>query len=525
MVPGQNLIYNTNASALQMANEILGEGVTVVSASYTGDNRSSAIFSGGDSIAPGVTPSDSGVILSTGRATDFTNNRGLANQNTNTSTNTSGPNNDPDFNALAGTSTFDASFMEIDFIPAGDTLTMQFVFSSEEYPEFVNSVFQDVVGVWVNGQVVQLSVGDGTVNPASINTTDNQNLFVDNTGGNFNTEMDGFTVTLTLKAQVNVGVVNTIKIGIADVGDASFDSNLLIAGGSVQTAFIARNDSVTVAPGSSKTVDVLANDTSANPVATLTITHINGQPVSAGDTITLSTGQQITLNADATFTILGGTDVETVSFSYTAVANGISDTAFVTINQVPCFVRGTRIETPRGEVPVEALAIGDLVNTLDDGLQPVCWIGRRRVAAEGCFAPVRIRQGALGARRDLWVSPRHRMLIRNAWAELMFGEAEVLVAAKDLVNDTSIRIEERPGEEVEYFHLLFDRHQVIRAEGIETESFLPGPQIRSMFEADVLAELVALFPELDPATGQGYGTASRPALRGFEAGILSARLA
>lgn len=523
MVPGQELIYNTNATAMQMANEIFGAGVTVVSATYTGDNRASAIYQGGDSLSPDVTPSDTGVILSTGRVVDFTNRNGNANQNAGTSTNTSGPNNDADFNALAGTNTFDAAFLNISFIPQGDTLTMQFVFSSEEYPEFVNSTFQDVVGVWVNGQIVQLSVGDGTVNPASINTTDNQNLFVDNTGSDFNTEMDGFTVTLTLKAQVIPGQVNTIKIGIADVGDSSFDSNLLIAGGSVQTAFVAHDDSVTLAPGASKTIDVLANDTSANP-ATLTITHINGQAVVAGSTVTLSTGQQITLNADGTFTILGDNDTETVSFSYRAVANGISDTAFVTINQVPCFVRGTHIETPRGEIAVEALSAGDLVNTLDDGPQPVRWIGRRRVAAEGSFAPVRIRRGALGARRDLWVSPQHRMLIRDVWAELMFGEPEVLVAAKDLVNDASIRIEERPGEEVEYFHLLFDRHQVIRAEGLETESFLPGPQIRSMFATDVLAELVALFPELDPASGAGYGSASRPALRGFEAGVLSARL-
>ncbi|PKP79611.1 MAG: 2,3,4,5-tetrahydropyridine-2,6-carboxylate N-succinyltransferase [Alphaproteobacteria bacterium HGW-Alphaproteobacteria-2] len=483
MVRGQELVYNTNATAMQMANEIFGDGVTVVSATYTGDSRSSAIYSRGDNLSPDATPSDTGVILSTGLAADFTNRTGNANQNAGTSTNTSGPNNDPNFNALAGTSTFDASFLTVNFIPQGDTLTMQFVFASEEYPEFVNSVFQDVVGVWVNGQPVQLSVGDGTVDPSSINTTNNQNLFVDNTGSNFNTEMDGFTVTLTLKAQVIPGQVNTIKIGIADVSDSNFDSSLLIAGGSMQTAFIASDDSVTLAPGASKTIDVLGNDTAANP-ATLTITHINGQAVGAGSTVTLSTGQQITLNADGTFTILGDADTETVSFTYTAVANGISDTAFVTINQVPCFVRGTRIETPGGEVAVEALAVGDLVNTLDDGPRPVRWVGRRRVAAEGRFAPVRIREGALGVRRDLWVSP----------------------------------------QQVDYFHLLFDNHQVIRAEGLETESFLPGPQIQSMFEAEVLEELVALFPELDPATGQGYGAASRPTLRGFEAGVLSARL-
>jgi len=111
------------------------------------------------------------------------------------------------------------------------------------------------------------------------------------------------------------------------------------------------------------------------------------------------------------------------------------------------------------------------------------------------------------------------VLIRDALAELLFGDAEVLVAAKDLVNDRSVRRIE--GGEVEYVHILFDRHQVVLSEGLETESFLPGPQIRDSFEAEALEEICSLFPEIDPSTGDGYSPAARRTLKGFEARVLA----
>jgi hypothetical protein len=83
----------------------------------------------------------------------------------------------------------------------------------------------------------------------------------------------------------------------------------------------------------------------------------------------------------------------------------------------------------------------------------------------------------------------------------MFGEEEVLVAAKDLVNECSIWIDS--GGEVEYIHVLFDRHQMIWSEGMLTESFLPGPQTLPGFDEDVRAELLGLFPELDPVSWVG----------------------
>lgn len=91
-------------------------------------------------------PSDSGVMFSTGDLRGFTNNSPWwstnSNQSASTTTSSSGPNNDPLFNAAAGTNTYDASYLDVDFIPTGDVMTMQFVFASEEFPEYATGAFQ-----------------------------------------------------------------------------------------------------------------------------------------------------------------------------------------------------------------------------------------------------------------------------------------------------------------------------------------------------------------------------------------------
>jgi hypothetical protein len=518
MATGAELTY-TSTTALNMANAIFGAGVTVTGASYTGPASSAAVYSNGQ-LAPGVVPSNTGVILSTGRASDFTQSSGDPNRNTGTSTDTTGINNNAQFNTIAGATTYDAVWLDVDFIPQGDEMTIRFVFSSEEYPEYINSQFNDVVGVWVNGVHVPIQVGNGQTSVNNINGNTQENLFRSNTNDAYNTEMDGFTITMTLKMQVNPGVVNSIRIGIADTSDARYDSNLLIAGDSVQTVLVANNDAVNINPFGTKTVSVLDNDNGL-PNSVLTITHINGVPVVAGQTVTLASGQQVTLNANGTFTIVGDGNIETKTFTYTVQDQfGNIDTAFVTMTSVPCFVAGTLIRTPDGERAVETLQPGDLVLTHDDGPQPIRWVGQRRVAAVGHLAPIRIKANTFGDHRTLMLSPQHRILIRDGLAELLFGENEVLVAAKDLVNDRSIRVQE--GGEVDYVHILFDRHQVVFSEGLATESFLPGPQVTAQLERDIVDELAAIFPELNPRTGDGYGPTVRRALRGHEAQVLFA---
>ncbi len=518
MATGAELTY-TSTTALNMANAIFGAGVTVTGASYTGPASSAAVYSNGQ-LAPGVVPSNTGVILSTGRAADFTQSSGDPNRNAGTTTDTSGINNNSLFNTIAGANTFDAVWLDVDFIPTGDEMTIRFVFSSEEYPEYINSKYNDVVGVWVNGTHVPIEVGNGRTSVNNINGNTQENLFHSNTNDAFNTEMDGFTITMTLKMQVNPGVVNSIRIGIADASDSFYDSNLIIAGDSVQTVLVAGNDAMNINPNGTKTVAVLGND-SGPPGSVLTITHVNGTAVVAGQTITLASGQQITLNANGTFTVLGDGTIETKTFTYSVKDQfGNTDTAFVTMTSVPCFVAGTLILTPEGERQVDTLQPGDLVMTHDDGPQPVRWVGQRRVPATGAFAPIRIKANTFGDHRTLMLSPQHRILIRDGLAELLFGEPEVLVAAKDLVNDRSIRVQE--GGEVDYVHILFDKHQVVFSEGLATESFLPGPQVTAQLERVIVDELAAIFPELNPRTGDGYGPSARRTLRGHEAQVLFA---
>src|SRR6056297_3765637 len=74
MVQGVEIPIDDNASAVEMAETIFGDGTTIVSASYTGDRDSSGIYSDGDSVSPGVMPSDTGVMFSTGDLNGFTNN-------------------------------------------------------------------------------------------------------------------------------------------------------------------------------------------------------------------------------------------------------------------------------------------------------------------------------------------------------------------------------------------------------------------------------------------------------------------
>lgn len=512
------LPIDNSASADEMVAEIFGDGIQIVAgtADYTGDNRASGIYSDGDAVAPEVTPGDTGVILTTGRTSAFTNGSGDPNTSNSTTTNSSGQNNNADFNAAAGTNTYDAAYIAVDFIPDGDVMTMQFVFASEEYPEYVDSIYQDLVAVWINGELVELEIGDGDADPGNVNSGTNENLFISNSNDDYNTEMDGFTVTMTLTIPVEDGEINSIKIGIADVGDSSYDSALLIAGGSVQSSMVAVGDSDTMYPSGTVTMDVLSNDQASG---TLTITHINNIPVVANDTVVLNTGQSVTLNSDGTITVTGDGDIENFNFTYTATDGTNTDTAYVEIESVPCFVAGTMIRTPTGDRPVETLCVGDLVQTKDDGDQPVRWIGGRTVPAVGDMAPICIRNGTFGPHDDLYVSPQHRILVQDAVAELLFGTGEVLVAAKDLVNDRSItRVQ---GGDVTYVHLMFDTHQVVYSQGLETESFLPGPQTTSLFEQQAIDEICRLFPELDPATGAGYSPAARRTLRHFEAQLLA----
>lgn len=234
-----------------------------------------------------------------------------------------------------------------------------------------------------------------------------------------------------------------------------------------------------------------------------------------------------TFTVDWAAVIATGSD-QVISFTVTGTSGGSSDADTVVINLLICVARGTLIDTTGGPVAVEDLKAGDLVKTKDGPPQPVRWVGSRKVSkaelrADPALRPIRIVNGALGKGRpgrDLVVSPQHRVFLQDWRAQLMFGEDQVLVPAKGLINDQTILCDNST-DAVEYFHILFDEHQIIYTEGLETESFHPGAYTLSELSESTRAELFRLFPRL--RDGDGYGPVAHSVLRPWETKMLTAQ--
>lgn len=244
-----------------------------------------------------------------------------------------------------------------------------------------------------------------------------------------------------------------------------------------------------------------------------------------GSLNTDTTTGEFTFTIDKQAFFASGSD-QTIEFTVTGTDSDGSDTDTVFINLLLCVARGTRIATPAGAVPVETLEPGDPVTTLNGQVRQIRWIGRRRLgpaelAAHPNLRPVRIGRGAFGPdlpERDLRVSPQHRVLVGGWRAELLFGEAEVLVPAQALAGDGAIRID-HACREAEYFHLLFDAHEIILTEGLPTESFHPGRHALAAMDPGARDELIHLFPEF--GTAAGLPETARPALRPWEGRLVA----
>lgn len=169
-----------------------------------------------------------------------------------------------------------------------------------------------------------------------------------------------------------------------------------------------------------------------------------------------------------------------------------------------CFAAGTQILTGHGgHAAIEDLKQGDLVLTKDHGPQEIRWIGRRRFTAEELtqtpsLRPIRIQAGAMGngtPLNDLIVSPQHRVLVRSKIVQKMFGEKEVLVAAKQLVAVDGIDVVDDV-EAVTYYHFLCNQHEIVFANGVQTESLYTGPQAMKSLSKEARDEVLMIFPEL-----------------------------
>lgn len=229
-----------------------------------------------------------------------------------------------------------------------------------------------------------------------------------------------------------------------------------------------------------------------------------------------------TIDRDAVFDTNAN---QTVIIFVTGTDTDGVDTDTLTIDLLICVARGTQIRTETGSKPVEHLVPGDMVLTEDGPAKPVRWVGSRKVGAEELrdnpsLRPIKISEGTFGRalpERDLWVSPQHRVLVFGWQAEMLFGAEDVLVPAKALVNGDTIHVDPTI-DDVEYFHVLFDQHEIMFTDGLATESFYPSPYALSEISDDARSEIQSLFPDL--VSGASVPATARTTLRPSECRVL-----
>ena len=194
---------------------------------------------------------------------------------------------------------------------------------------------------------------------------------------------------------------------------------------------------------------------------------------------------------------------------------------------IVCFAEGTLLDTDLGPTAIECLVAGDLVRTRGHDLQPIKWIGHRRLDSLDLvkhpnLAPVRIAANSLGNGLpyvDLIVSPQHRILIEGWKAELYFGEIEILVPAIALEDGASVRVLSDVASVV-YYHILFDRHEIVTSNGVPTESMLIGDMALSALDDTDRDEIRLLFGNQFETFGNQYP--ARPIFRRRDAEVLKA---
>lgn len=235
----------TDAAAL--AQGIVGAGVTIVGTpvlvGVSGQAGTFTDFTTGPYTNPvtgtsGEVTMSQGIILSSGLAADGT---GVYSGGASDALGGAG---DADLAAIAGFETFDAVSLTFQFVPNASQLFISFVFASTEYPNFVNSQFNDVFGFFVNGTNVALVPGSSA--PVTINSINVGNpVGTDASNPAYFTQYSEFgvtpfnyggaTVLLTATANVTAGQINTFKFAIADASDAILDAAVLIGAGQFTT--------------------------------------------------------------------------------------------------------------------------------------------------------------------------------------------------------------------------------------------------------------------------------------------------
>lgn len=344
----------------------------------------------------------------------------------------------------------------------GGTTQQAIYFSDIEFDAIAQGSFDDTVEAGGGNDVVDSGAGDDSVS-----------------GGTGNDTISGGQGADTLSGDEGDDVIN---VGSGDVA----------TGGDGDDTFVI--DSSALGGG---TINIAGGETDETTGDTLDF----GGQLLAGSVV-IDTSDQSPGGKSGTATLLDGT---TVTFSE--------------IESIICFAKGTWIETPRGARLIEDLRPGDLVLTRDDGPQPLRWIGSRTVPGTGTFAPIEFTPGSIGNTDRLRVSAQHRMLFSDFRAQLYFGEEELIAAAAFLVNGATIIRRTMPL--VTYFHILFDTHQLVLAQGAWSESYQPGSYSLPGLDERARWKLLELFPELRTAP-DSYGRAVRLSAKRGAAQFLAA---
>ena len=266
------LVVNTGAMTptQYVQNVLVGSGVTVSNVTFSGDANQIGEFN-----ATGTNPFlglTDGLVMATGNA-----NVAVGPNNTGSDSQGGGNfgNGDSDLDILEGgvAGTNDAAILEFDFIPTGDTIKFNFVFASEEYPEYAppNGGINDVFGFFLSGPGINGSFSNNAENIAlipgtaqavsinNINAVTNAAYYVDNTGNfsNQSIQFDGYTVIMTAVSAVQCGQMYHIKLAIADASDTSWDSGVFLEGGSFNSEVVQVD--VVTATGDSTIIEDCGN--------------------------------------------------------------------------------------------------------------------------------------------------------------------------------------------------------------------------------------------------------------------------
>jgi gliding motility-associated-like protein len=314
MVAHGQLVVQGGLTPLQLAQIIAGPGITVSNATITGSAQASGSFDGANSNI-GL---PSGVILTTGPI-DI-----AVGPNTAGSAGTGlGLPGNAQLNGLAGATTYDAILFEFDFIPLSNTVEFNYVFGSEEYPEFVNSGYNDAFAFFISGPGIAAAYGTasynmarvpGTTQPVTIDNVNagaNNQYYFNNSGGT-SVQYDAFTRPLVATAQVQACQTYHIVMTIADAGDGIYDSGVFIEEGSLISNALQIEASTAT-----------ADSTAYEGCSTATVTFTLGSAVSTPTVI----------NYSVLGTATNGVDYATVPTSVTIPANQLSTNFQITPTQ------------------------------------------------------------------------------------------------------------------------------------------------------------------------------------------------